>query len=271
MKAYITLLSNKNYLEGVLILNESLKKVNSAYPLYCMLSPNVDNSIQNRLENANVYCIRINKSVIENQESVNNDFFSYWNYTFDKLMIWGLTQFEKLVYLDSDMVILKNIDLLFDKESFSAVCAGKSFPGNDRWIELNSGVIVLTPDSEIEKKLIALAPKIIEEYKKKNKPLGDQDIINNFLSNWFNEKHLILDEGFNIFASYLSYYIKEKGYSLNSKRKKPIYIVHFTGNYKPWTIKTINDYLRILKRIYINPYLGIVLYNYWKLLRLVRK
>ena len=164
MKAYITLLSNKNYLEGVLILNESLKKVNSAYPLYCMLSPNVDNSIQNRLENANVYCIRINKSVIENQESVNNDFFSYWNYTFDKLMIWGLTQFEKLVYLDSDMVILKNIDLLFDKESFSAVCAGKSFPGNDSWIELNSGVIVLTPDSEIEKKLIALAPKIIEEY-----------------------------------------------------------------------------------------------------------
>ena len=271
MKAYITLLSNENYLEGILVLNESLKKANSVYPLYCMLSPNVDNSIQKRLEKANINCIRINKSVIDNQKSVNNEYFSYWNYTFDKLLIWGLTQFEKLVYLDSDMVILKNIDLLFDKESFSAVCAGKSFPGNDSWIELNSGLIVLTPDIKIEKQLIELTPTIIEEYKKQNKPLGDQDIINNFLSNWFNEKHLILDEGFNMLAPYLSHYIKKEGYSLSSKIKKPIYIIHFTGNYKPWNIKSISDYLHILKRIYINPYLGIVLYNYWGLLKQIRK
>ncbi len=271
MKAYITLLSNNNYLEGVLVLNESLLKVNATYSLYCMLSKDVDEQTQQRLESAGVKCIKLEKAAINDRDSVNNDYFSYWNFTFDKLLIWGLTQFQKLVYLDSDMIVLKNIDSLFDSESFTAVCAGRSFPGNDSWVELNAGLIVLTPNKKVESELIEMAPKVIAEYKKQNKSLGDQDIINNYIVDWFDQKHLILDEGYNMLAPYLSHYIKREGYSLNSEQKKPIYVVHFTGNYKPWNIKSINDFLHILKRIYINPYLGVVLYNYWGLLKKVRR
>ena len=271
MKAYITLLSNESYLEGILVLNESLKRVNAEYPLYCMLSKNMNIQTEDYLEKKGIKCIRFNKSVIENREDVNSDYFSYWNYTFDKLLIWGLTQFEKLVYLDSDMIVLKNIDSLFENKPFTAVCAGRSFPGNESWIELNAGLIVLTPNKQIERELIEMAPKVIAEYKEQNKALGDQDIINRYIANWFNQKQLILDEGYNMLAPYLSHYVKKEGYSLSSEQKKPIYVVHFTGNYKPWNIKSINDYLHILKRIYINPYLGVVLYNYWGLLKKVRR
>ena len=36
-KGYITLLSSEDYLKAVLVLNESLKRVNSKYPLICAL------------------------------------------------------------------------------------------------------------------------------------------------------------------------------------------------------------------------------------------
>ena len=108
------------------------------------------------------------------------------------------------------------------------------------------------------------------KYKKENRALGDQDIINQYLPDWYNQKQLILDEGYNLFASYLTHYIKNEGYSLQPTQKKLIYIVHFTGSNKPWNIRSIKDYLRIIKHIAINPYLGNVLYEYWKLLKKVR-
>lgn len=47
-----------------------------------------------------------------------------------------------------------NIDELFDKPNMSAVVAGKSFPGNESWEELNSGVMVIEPKKEIREELI---------------------------------------------------------------------------------------------------------------------
>ena len=87
MKAFINLISNVNYLEGVLVLNESLKKVNSAYPLYCMLSKNIDDVTEAKLVSFGINCIRLNKSVIDNNKDINDGFFTYWNFTFDKLLI----------------------------------------------------------------------------------------------------------------------------------------------------------------------------------------
>ena len=46
MRAYITLLSNKSYFEGVLILHRSLKAVQARYPLYCVLSISVEDEVQ---------------------------------------------------------------------------------------------------------------------------------------------------------------------------------------------------------------------------------
>lgn len=50
MKVYITLLSNKNYLQGVLVLHRSLKASESRYPLYCALSVSIDKETEHILE-----------------------------------------------------------------------------------------------------------------------------------------------------------------------------------------------------------------------------
>lgn len=42
MKAYVTLLSNKGYLPGVIALQGALRQLEAAYPLYCMLSVSID-------------------------------------------------------------------------------------------------------------------------------------------------------------------------------------------------------------------------------------
>ena len=42
MDAYVTLLSTESYLEAVLVLNQSLRNVNSEYPLVCMVTDNLD-------------------------------------------------------------------------------------------------------------------------------------------------------------------------------------------------------------------------------------
>ena len=38
---------------------------------------------------------------------------AHWNNCFDKLLIFGMTEFDKLIFLDSDMYIIENIDHLF--------------------------------------------------------------------------------------------------------------------------------------------------------------
>lgn len=251
MKAYITLLSNENYLDGVLVLNKSLQMVDSKYPFYCLLSMGVDEKIKQRLRQEAIQYIQLTKTL--NEDDVNSDgHFSHWNFTFDKLQIWGLTKFEKIVFLDSDMLVLRNIDSLFNREEFSAVCAGHSYPGNHHWSELNSGLLVIKPNQDTEKGIAELAKTVVLEYRANNQLIGDQDVINHFYPDWEDERSLHLDEGYNLFASHLTYYIRQLGYSFTDKGK-PIYVIHFIGRTKPWMIKGVKSYLWLFYVLVRNP------------------
>ena len=269
MKAYVTLLSNKSYLEGVLVLSRSLKAVQAQYPLYCVLSVSVDNEVQKELEQEGIGCIRLAHAAVDGNVNPEGQGFSHWNFTFDKLQIWGLTQFEKIVFLDSDMLIVNNIDELFEREPFSAVCADSSYPGNEGWAGgLNSGLMVIEPNKETEKQLLLCVKPVVEESQKQNRLVGDQDVVKYFISDFGQRVSLHLDEGYNIFADHLTYYIRHLGYSLNNKTGKPIYVVHFIGKAKPWMKKTLRQYLWTIKMCLGNPHYIIVYRRFRKLLRL---
>lgn len=117
MKAFITLLSSSDYLPGVLALQKSLMLVKSKYNLVCALtddlidlSPilkkyNIIVEIVPRLE----YSTFIKKQYAES--SVLN--------TCSKYNILNLKQYEKLIYIDCDCWIKKNIDELFLKPNKS--------------------------------------------------------------------------------------------------------------------------------------------------------
>lgn len=250
-KAFITLLSNKSYLPGVIALKRALDHVKSKYPLYCMLSKGIDPSIYTILEKHNIKNIQLSHSAAItniNQNTSN----SHWDATFDKLLAWDFTQFEKLVFIDADMLIVRNIDELFNYPGFSATVAGSQMSGNENWNNLNSGLIVIEPNKEIANKLISLIPNAIDQAKQNKKCIGDQNILYTYFPDWPKHKELKLNEKYNIIYAYIEYYVNKLEYSLNKKSKKQICIVHFTGKMKPWMPLTFGQRIRLVKQLLKN-------------------
>lgn len=254
MKAYVTLLSNESYFEGVLILHRSLKAVQARFPLYCVLSMSVEDEVEKKLEREGIPCIRLSRTAVDGIVNSEKRGFSHWNYTFDKLLVWGLIQFEKIVFLDCDMLIVRNIDHLFECEPFSAVIAGSLYPGNEHWEGLNSGIMVIVPDEIVRDGLLANIKPEIEAGKAEHRMIGDQDVIKRYLTTWKEQKNLHLEQGYNVFADYLTYYIRHQGYSFEGQTDKPIYVVHFIGRAKPWMKKTLRQYAWLVKMCLRNPY-----------------
>lgn len=254
MKAYITLLSSDNYYEGVVILKRCLSAVKAKYPLVCMLSHCVDESLKNKLISEGVDCI-----CLENREFVipsnpNGGAFSHWEYTFDKLQAWGLERYEKLVFVDSDMLVRENLDFLFDLPAFTAVCAGEAFQHSATWRGLNSGLIVIEPQKSVKDELFKLVRTVVVEYQLKGQFVGDQDVINAYIPEWPDQDGKHLDEGYNMFADYLSWYIRNEGYSWMKRNGKTIAIVHFIGKQKPWMKKNLRNWLWFIRECIRNPY-----------------
>ncbi len=217
MRAYITLLSTESYAPGVVALHRSLGAVGAKYPLYCALSACIDEKTQRDLEKEGIPCLRLKRAALTHEIIPEGVGMRHWNYTFDKLLVWELTQFEKLVFLDSDMLVLHNVDELFEREPFSAVVAGASMPGNEDWKDLNSGLMVIEPDENVAEALLEHIEPTVEEFHARGRmAVGDQDVITHYLSGWRDREELHLEEGYNVFAAYLDYYLTSLGYTLSA-------------------------------------------------------
>lgn len=238
-KVYMTYLGTEDYLTGVLALNASLKKLNSRYPLYVLLNGRIESDVKSSLVKENINILETNKKftipskIIEDNCKISQ---KQWSNTFQKLYIFGMTQFDKIVFLDSDLFIKKNIDELFKKNNLAAVVAGKSYPGNEKWKDLNSGVMVITPRCNEDKKLLNLIDHV--SYKE---GLGDQDIIHAGYPSWSDQK-LELDECYNVLSGYEPYYID------NVCPFTKIKIIHYAGHIKPWNM-TYSEKIRFIMSI----------------------
>ena len=117
MDAYVTLLSTESYLEAVLALNQSLKNVNSEYPLVCMVTDNLDTErIRKILESQDVIVEIVNNIEYSQrlQKIVHEEipFAVHTVHTGSKFCIFYLPQdkYNKLVFLDVDVMVLQNMD-----------------------------------------------------------------------------------------------------------------------------------------------------------------
>ena len=235
MKTYITLLSTRSYLPGVLALNESLKRVGGRYPLLVALSANMgDSSIEPTLRKAGMITKILPDSLKIPVELKMSS--GHWGHTFDKIHLFGLTEYSKLVYVDSDMIVLKNIDELFEKPHMSAVSAGCLV--HTDWKRLNSGLMVIEPEAALPENIVSTLPKALAVASSTGMTaIGDQDLINAYYETWPSCPELHLFQGYNIFQSHLDAYIEAQGYHLASNsqdNEKTVKIVHFIGARKPW-------------------------------------
>ena len=92
-KTFITVLTSESYFEGVLALNESLKRVKAKYPLTVLINNNISKETENKLIEREMKIIRKENIKLDSNITKKNDVknTSYWNNTFDKLLIFELT------------------------------------------------------------------------------------------------------------------------------------------------------------------------------------
>ncbi|MDB5890091.1 MAG: hypothetical protein JWP47_922 [Polaromonas sp.] len=243
MKAYITLLSTLSYLPGVIGLARSLHDAGAAYPLRVALSAGMPSRMEADLRQHGLHSLRLPDIALFPQLPAQKG--HHWTHTFDKLHLLGLAEFEKLVYLDSDMMVMGNIDELFDKPHMSAVAAGRLVHSD--WTGLNSGLMVIEPEASLPEKVGKLIQPALERARQAGRTeIGDQDLLNEFYASWPAQPALHLDDGYNVFHYHADTYIDRHKYVLKYPQHKTdltggkqIKVVHFVGRHKPWMARAV--------------------------------
>jgi alpha-N-acetylglucosamine transferase len=106
------------------------------------------------------------------------------------------------------MIIIENIDELFGMPHMTSCAAGRLFPGNESWVQLNSGVMVIEPSFDVFDKLKNIFTSSAKKF------YGDQDVIQELYSEWPGDEELHLSEHYNLFYGYADYYSKKYGYDM---------------------------------------------------------
>lgn len=249
--AYVTVLTNRRYLPGVWALAQSLKESGSRYELRVLVPEDKQSELKEVLTQWGLKTLA--RPRLDPPEEVMDDGNKahYWRETFFKLRAAGLTEFRKIVLLDSDMIVMKDLDGLFQKPSFSAVAAGKSVIPS--WTRLNSGLLVLEPSEELETRLLGCIEPAIRERQAAGLQVGDQDVFNAACPDWPQRAELHLPEEYNVLRGHAGTLCRKHipgGY-------RGAYIFHFIGPKKPWDYTAVN-YVKML-------YHGVVQRNFAEL------
>ena len=228
--SFVTLLATDSFLPGVLVLNESLKKHNKKHDLLVLVSEIVADNVLQTLKEKQIKTRLIKE--IYNPSSLGADERSF-RYTYTKVRIFELYEFDKVVYIDADMLVCNNIESLFDVPHLSAVIAGGLYPGNDSWRDLNSGLMVIEPGQELFNRLLSAISQL---------PSGDgsdQGFLHSFFNDWPENTLMHLPHTYNVPFCYIDEYCSSHNFTFDYHRKKldtNIAVIHYWGKHKPWDI-----------------------------------
>ena len=279
--AYITISTGKSYLLGIMAIYLSLKQTGTKIPLYAMLPSDLvkeEEKLCVQLKENGIDIIEYNNSIsipqqlIDNNENHGDRRFSH---TFDKLLVFEQTQFDKIVYLDADIYILHNLDHLFQLPHMSAMIAGKSYPGNEDWVDLTSGIMTIVPEQGLSAKFEKLIPDVISA----KGICGDQDILQAYYSDWPQHPELDMGEKYGVIAYYAKYYEKHLGYKYTNNVADPhsVAVIHYAGEKKPWMqqwspLSVLKQELQLMMlKMMHKRNTDAVLLEYKKLIRKARK
>jgi lipopolysaccharide biosynthesis glycosyltransferase len=218
-KAYATVLCNgDDYVPGVEALGRSIRKSGSREAMVLMVTPDVSSTTRETLA-AEGWTIR-DVEPVENPNPAKAQLFPRFAATFTKLRAWDLVEYDKVVLLDADTLVLQNVDDLFDRPGFAAA---PDFLIPDRF---NSGVMVLEPSRETFARMAeALASSSSYDG-------GDQGFLNTFFADWWAMPvaHR-LPAGYNLF--HFVYQFLRAHTHLQEELAREARIVHYAVQ-KPW-------------------------------------
>ncbi|CAF1571248.1 unnamed protein product [Rotaria sp. Silwood1] len=220
-EAFVTLATNDGYALGALVVAQSLRKVGTQRRLVVMISKNLSDLIKRTLETSFDEIVIVEEMNSHDDEHLHLLRRPELGVTFTKINCWLLEKYSKCVFLDADVLVLRNIDDLFEREEFSA-------SPDAGWPDcFNSGVFVYRPSKDTFRKLVQFASQQHASFDG-----GDQGLLNSFFSNWRTSdisRHLpfVYNVTANTFYSYVP---------AITRFRNDIRVVHFAGALKPWQL-----------------------------------
>ncbi|KAJ7959244.1 Hexosyltransferase [Quillaja saponaria] len=212
-EAYATILHTAHvYVCGAIAAAQSIRMAGSTRDLVILVDETISEYHRGGLEAAGWKIHTIQR--IRNPKA-EVDAYNEWNYS--KFRLWQLTDYDKIIFIDADMLILRNIDFLFEMPEITAT-------GNNATL-FNSGVMVVEPSNCT----FELLMEHINEIMSYNG--GDQGYLNEIFTWWHRiPKHM----------NFLKHFWE--GDEEEKKKMKThlfgadppiLYVLHYLGN-KPW-------------------------------------
>ena len=235
--SYVTLLTNDSYVYGITLLVESMKQVDTKYPLHVMVTDKVSAPTLEMLNElgvtySEVESIATPEYIFNHNMSIEPEISIIWKECLTKFHVFDMTQYDKIVFLDADLYIMKNLDHLFDLPHMTAALDGEYFGLWQGWPHFNSGCVVIEPSHQLYGDLLNFAanmnPDTLPSY-----VIADQEILNLYYNTWPEQTELHLNKYYNIFAPYIDE-------SQVEDVKENCYFIHYVGR-KPWTFWLRNN------------------------------
>ncbi|PON42378.1 UDP-glucuronate:xylan alpha-glucuronosyltransferase [Parasponia andersonii] len=134
-EAYATVLhSSEAYVCGAITLAQSLRQSGTTRDLVILIDKSISPPKRAALAKAGWRIRFITR--IRNPRALKD---SYNEYNYSKFRLWQLTDYDKVIFIDADITVLRNLDVLFQFPQITAV-------GNDFSI-FNSGIMVVEPSN----------------------------------------------------------------------------------------------------------------------------
>ncbi|KAL5555641.1 hypothetical protein UlMin_037877 [Ulmus minor] len=212
-QAYATILHSAHvYVCGAIAAAQSIRMSGSTRDLVILVDDTISGYHRSGLEAAGWKIKTIQR--IRNPKA-EKDAYNEWNYS--KFRLWQLTDYDKIIFIDADLLILRNIDFLFGMPEISAT-------GNNGTL-FNSGVMVIEP-SNCTFRLLMDHINEIESYNG-----GDQGYLNEIFTWWHRiPKHMNFLKNFWIGDDEE---VKQKKTRLFGAEPPILYVLHYLG-LKPW-------------------------------------
>lgn len=227
--AYVTLLyGNSNYFLGALLLGYSIKKTGTKHDIVIMVTDDVPKE--------QIYVLSKYYNIIKKIDIIKSheDYIKKSRFVdvFTKLHVFKLTEYKKVIMLDIDMLVINNMDKLFNLKAPAAYVPSlrkykhgqpikkNKFVKNKRLIRrINAGLMLLEPNMEHYNFFLS------DVKKKKNINLNhEQDYLTYFYADKWTYIHLL----YNYLVNYPIVHLSHK------YKTKNIHNLHYGSKRKPW-------------------------------------
>lgn len=251
--AFVTLMfGGDSYLPGVLTLAYSIQKTDSKYDVICMITDDVSSDAINEMKKQNIIVVNVPYLEYKSKPmstAKQQAAYKWMSKSYTKWNCLTLTKYNKILFLDADMLVKKNIDHIFNLyKAPAARFTNEIYKTKYNWkLSVQPSEIKYILKNRLpvgNASIMLLSPNInhfnnLKKMIKSMEPFGfnslsgmDEQSIAFFMSVYDTGPKLPWD---NIDAKYESSW--RSGESSNEA-----YILNFTGTVKPWERNLSNEF-----------------------------